>query len=276
VLVGSDNKPVGLINDGDPVIFFNYRSDRARQIANELSDRLPHSQIITFVPYGSTEDRLKKDNVIAAFKPEPIQDGLANFLSKNNIHQLHVAESEKYAHVTYFFNSGVETANEFEDRIVIPSPKVKTYDLKPEMSAKEITKTVIKGLNGDHYQFIVVNYANADMVGHTGNLKASINALECLDACFGQVVQAAEENNWYTIITADHGNVEEMVDPITGEINPEHTRNPVPFVIIPPHDQQTGNLIKTGTLADVAPTILHIMGIKKPNVMTGHNLLADP
>lgn len=272
IIVDEKRKPVGLIKDGDPVIFFNFRADRARQITNILGSKLPNSEIVTFMPYGSTRDMTENKNVKSAFLPVEIGNGLAAYLSENNLRQFHIAETEKYAHVTYFFNSGVEKAYPGEDRVIIPSPKVEVYDRVPRMSAPAITTNLLAVLNKDKYQFTVTNFANADMVGHTGNLQASQLALEEIDKDLGQIIITAANNNWFTIITADHGNVEEMVDSATGMINPEHTNNQVPFLIIPPLGKNVPNLVPSGTLADVAPTILSILGLKKPQEMTGRSL----
>jgi 2,3-bisphosphoglycerate-independent phosphoglycerate mutase len=271
-IVDDQKQPIGLMKDGDPIIFFNFRADRARQITEMLAQKLPQSSIITFMPYG-TMDGIDLPNILSAFVPEQIGNGLATYLSHNHINQFHIAETEKYAHVTYFFNSGIEKVNPGEDRVIIPSPKVSVYDKTPRMSAPGITANLLSALSNPKYQFTVTNFANADMVGHTGNLAATQLAVEELDSDLGQIVATAASNGWYTIITADHGNAEEMVDSVTGMINPEHTKNQVPFLLITPPGQNITSLIPAGTLADVAPTIISIFGLKQPEEMTGHSLI---
>ncbi len=279
VLVDEDKKPIGLIKDGDPIIFFNFRADRARQITECLAQKVPNSYFVTFTRYGVSSSKVKDSNVLnnvhPAFESLKIIDGLASYLSQNNINQFHIAETEKYAHVTYFFNSGIEEVYPGEERVIIPSPKVAVYDRTPKMSAPNIADNLMSILKQSKYQFTVTNFANADMVGHTGNLSAAQQAVEEIDFELGKVAETAANNGWYTIITADHGNVEEMVDPISGSINPEHTKNPVPFIIIPPVGQSKPKLKPNGTLADVAPTILDIFKLRKPEGMTGESLIAS-
>lgn len=261
------------IEDGDPVIFFNFRSDRAREISQALIAHNPNTTLITFIPYGFSEDSGMSTSTTPAFEFEPIHDGLSEYLSKNGLRQLHIAESEKYAHVTYFFNCGVEVPYTYEDRQLVSSARVPSYDTFPQMSAQNITKKVLHALKKREYECIIVNYANPDMVGHTGNFKATVKALEIIDSLLGKVVSVGQSKGWHSIITADHGNVEQMVDPITGAPDPEHTRNPVPFVIIPPLNIPNLPLKNSGMLADVAPTILDIMQLQKPSIMTGNSLI---
>ena len=230
----------------------------------------------------------KKLPVNVALAPQKIDCPLACVLSKENKKQLHIAETEKYAHVTYFFNGGRENPFAGEDRILIPSPSVSNYEETPGMSAHEITEKLIEEIKKDKYDFIIVNYANPDMIGHTGNFKAAIQAIEIVDQCLGRLVDTVLKNNGGLIITADHGNAEEMIDPQTGEILTEHTKNPVPIWYINNKNKITktvlGEISKNGSrdkfstigiLSDIAPTILEIMKIKKPAEMTGKSLLKN-
>ena len=204
-----------------------------------------------------------------AFKKEEIKNTLGEYISKLGLTQLRIAETEKYAHVTFFFNGGEEKQYEGEDRILIPSPKVETYDMKPEMSAGEVTDKVVDAINSKKYNVIILNYANPDMVGHTGSLEATIKALEFLDGCVKRVVDAIENNDGTLLITADHGNAEQMIDYKTGELHTAHTTNPVPLVLIGREDVK----LKEGRLADLAPTMLDLMNLEKPAEMTGESLI---
>jgi 2,3-bisphosphoglycerate-independent phosphoglycerate mutase len=215
-----------------------------------------------------------------AFPPETIDYPLARVLSDYGLKQLHIAETEKYAHVTYFFNGGREKPYPNEDWVLIPSAKVSSFDQKPEMSAKEITQYVISAINQDKYDFILINFANPDIVGHTGNLPAVISAIETLDKCLSQIVEAVLKKDGVVIITADHGNAEEVVNLLTGEIDKEHSTNPVPFILISKkwekkekEEIDLSSLKPVGVLADVAPTILKIMNIPQPKEMTGRPLI---
>jgi 2,3-bisphosphoglycerate-independent phosphoglycerate mutase len=262
------------IQDGDSIIFFNFRGDRARELTQAFVkpdfDGFSRKVILDdlyFVGFTYYQEGLPME---VAFRPRNVNQPLAQILSAAKLKQLHVAESEKYAHVTYFFNGGHEEAYEGEDRIVIPSPKVPSYDQIPQMASDEITDAVIKNL--DSYDFIVLNYACPDMVGHTGNLRATIKACEAVDNGLGKIYDEIKKTNGLLIVTADHGNAEQMVNPRTGEPDTEHTNNPVPFLI-------TGNpalglkLRNNGKLADVAPTILSLLGLSVPPEMTGETLL---
>lgn len=273
ILVDEYREKTGLIKNGDPIIFFNFRSDRARQICHMLLDEVPKCYLVTFIPYGFESDAKIEHEIMVAFPPEPVDDGLTNVLSQNRVSQLHIAETEKYAHVTYFFNSGIEKQYPLEDRLLIPSPNVSTYDHCPQMSAQTITSNLVGAILAKRYEFIIANFANADMVGHTGNLDASIRALEIIDNQLGLIALNTFKSGYYLIITADHGNVEQMVDPISGAIDPEHTRNPVPFIIIPPGGENYYRLISSATLANIAPTILDIMQIPIPDKMTAKSLI---
>ena len=215
-------------------------------------------------PYDET-----MPNVEIAFKKEEITNTFGEYISNKGLTQLRIAETEKYAHVTFFFNGGEEKQYKGEDRILIPSPKVETYDLKPEMSAYEVTDNVIEAIKSEKYDSIILNYANPDMVGHTGNLDAAVKALECLDSCVKKVVDAVKENGGVLLITADHGNSEVMVDYKTGEPYTAHTTNPVPLVMVGGPNKK----LKEGRLADLAPTMLELMGLEKPVEMTGDSLL---
>ena len=208
-------------------------------------------------------------NVEIAFKPTVLKNTFGEYISGKGLKQLRIAETEKYAHVTFFFNGGNEKQYEGEDRILVPSPKVETYDLKPEMSAYEVTENVVNAIKSQKYDAIILNYANPDMVGHTGNLDAAVKAIEAIDECVGKVVKAINEVNGVLLITADHGNAEQMIDYKTGEPHTAHTTNPVPLVLIGMEDVK----LKEGKLADLAPTMLDIMGLEKPEEMTGESLI---
>ena len=210
-------------------------------------------------------------NVHIAFKKEPLHNTFGEYISKKGYTQLRIAETEKYAHVTFFFNGGEEKLFEGEDRILVPSPKVETYDMKPEMSAYEVTDKVLEAIGSKKYDCIILNYANPDMVGHTGNLEATIKAIETIDTCVGKVVEKVEEQQGVLLITADHGNAEQMIDYKTGEPHTAHTTNPVPIILVTPNKNLK---LKTGgKLADLAPTMLDLMNLEKPEEMTGESLL---
>ena len=210
-------------------------------------------------------------NVHIAFEKEALKNTFGEYVSKKGYTQLRIAETEKYAHVTFFFNGGEEKQYEGEDRILVPSPKVETYDLKPEMSAYEVTEKVIEAIKSDKYDCIILNYANTDMVGHTGSLEAAMKAVEAVDECVGKVVELVEEKQGNMLITADHGNAEQMIDYSTGEPHTAHTTNPVPLVLVTP--DETLKLKADGKLADLAPTMLDLMNLEKPEEMTGNSLL---
>ena len=208
-------------------------------------------------------------NVTIAFKPEILRNTFGEYVSSKGLTQLRIAETEKYAHVTFFFNGGEEKQYPGEDRILVPSPKVETYDLKPEMSAYEVTQKVVEAIESQQYDTIILNYANPDMVGHTGNLEAAVKAIETIDECVQKVVEAVAKNNGLILMTADHGNAEQMVDYKTGEPHTAHTTNTVPLVLI----GAEGIKLKTGKLADLAPTMLELMELPKPEEMTGESLI---
>ncbi|MDO8467139.1 MAG: 2,3-bisphosphoglycerate-independent phosphoglycerate mutase [bacterium] len=263
--------PVGLMKKTDAAIFFNFRPDRARQLTEALA-KIDGLFLVTLTQY---EEGLP---VKVAFPPQYITHPLARVLADAGKTQFHIAESEKYAHATYFFNGGVEKPFAGEDRITIPSPAVTDYDQKPEMSAYEITDKILNVLDKQKYDFIIVNFANGDMVGHTGNLKAATKAIEVLDECLGKIGAKVLEQDGAMLITADHGNCEEMIDMETGAMDTEHSTNPVPLFIIGNAYKATGKptsneLEPAGILADVAPTILEIMQIPQPKEMDGKSLL---
>ena len=272
-VITNGNKPIAKIEDGDSVIFFNFRKDRARQITRSLVDKdfkefktkKMNLYYVCFTNYDET-----MPNVHIAFEKEPIKNTLGEIISKNGGKQLRIAETEKYAHVTFFFNGGEEEQYQGEDRILIPSPKVETYDMKPEMSAYEVTEKVVEAINEKKYNCIILNFANPDMVGHTGNSTATIKAIETIDECVGKVVDSILEQKANLIISADHGNAEQMIDYKTGEPHTAHTTNLVPLILI---TEQENIKLREGKLSDFAPTILELMGIEKPEEMTGISLI---
>lgn len=271
-IICSDDSPVGIISEGDGIIFYNFRPDRAREITRALVDPdFSEFEVKRIDPYYVcfTEYDKTIPNVYVAFKPKKLENTLGEYLSKSGLKQLRIAETEKYAHVTFFIDGGEEKVYEGEDRILVPSPKVQTYDMKPEMSALEITDNVIDAINSGKYDLIVLNYANPDMVGHTGNLEATIKAIEVIDECLGKVVKVIEEKNGIMIVTADHGNAEEMIDYQTGEPHTAHTTNPVPLIL-----KGVENVtLREGKLADLAPTILELLKLTIPKEMTGTSLI---
>ena len=261
----------GTIGEGHVVIFFNYRNDRAKELTVVLTQHeedgmkpVPGLQYYCMTPY----DNSFKD-VHILFNKQDVPDTLGEYLSKNGKKQLHIAETEKYAHVTFFFNGGREAPYEGEERILVPSPKVATYDLKPEMSAPEVTEKLVEAIDSEKYDFIVVNFANGDMVGHTGVYPAIQKAVATLDTCVEKVVEAAKAHGYESIIIADHGNADHALNE-DGTPNTAHSLNPVPFIYIGEHKDAK---LKDGRLADVAPSLLHLMGMGQPSDMTGENLI---
>ncbi len=279
-----NGKPTALIDDNDGIIFFNFRPDRARELTKAFVlpdfDGFQRKKILKnlfFVTFVEYEEGLPTK---VAFYPEKIEYPLARVLSENGFSQLHIAETEKYAHVTYFFNGGREEKFPGEDWILIPSPRVVSYDQKPEMSAKEITEKVISFLNLDKYDFILINFANPDMVAHTGEMIATIKAIETVDFCLGQIINKVLEKNGLAIVTADHGNAEELINLQTGEVDKEHSTNPVPFILVANHLKEEKKEVPDlslvqpiGILADVSPTILKILNIPQPKEMNGLPLI---
>ena len=275
-VVMEDEKPVGTIKNGDSVIFFNFRPDRAREITRAINDKQfdgfnRETLNLTFVTMTQYDKTL--EGVSVAYRPESYTNTLGEYVASKGLNQLRIAETEKYAHVTFFFNGGVEKENKGEDRALIASPKVATYDLKPEMSAYEVTDELINRLDSDKYDMIILNYANPDMVGHTGVIDAAIKAVETVDECLGRVVNKVLEKDGTVFITADHGNAETMIDFSTGNPFTAHTTDPVPFVWVANHTE--GKTLKAGKLADIAPTMLTEMGLEVPSEMTGENLIVN-
>ncbi len=273
VICNGEN-PVATIESGDSVIFFNFRPDRAREITRAIVDKSftefeTKPLDVYYVCFTNYDETMP--NVKIAFKKELLKNTFGEVVSQNKLTQLRIAETEKYAHVTFFFNGGEEKQYEGEDRILVPSPKVETYDMKPEMSAYEVTEKVVEALENDKYDVVILNFANTDMVGHTGSLEAAIKAVEAVDECVGKISKVIEEKQGNLIITADHGNAEQMVDYKTGEPHTAHTTNPVPIILVT--DNKQYKLKENGKLADLAPTMLDLMGIKKPKEMTGESLL---
>ena len=265
----------GRIKEGDVVIFFNYRNDRAKELTVVLTQQdmpeegmhtIPGLQYYCMTPYDAS---FKGVHIL--FPKENVQNTLGEYIPKQGLKQLHTAETEKYAHVTFFFNGGRETPYEGEDRILVASPKVATYDLKPEMSAFEVKDKLVAAIKENKYDFIVVNFANGDMVGHTGVYEAIEKAVKAVDSCVKDVVTAANETGYETIIIADHGNADNAEN-ADGTPNTAHSLNPVPFIYVTDNKQAK---VKDGVLADVAPSILHIMGLKQPAEMTGKDLIED-
>ena len=274
--VEKDGKPVATIQDGDSVIFFNFRPDRAREITRAFCDEgftgfaREKKLDLTFVCFTDYDETI--GNKLIAFKKEEIKNTFGEFLAAHHMTQARIAETEKYAHVTFFFNGGVEEPNEGEDRILVPSPKeVPTYDLKPEMSAPIVCDKLVEAIESGKYDVIIINFANPDMVGHTGVESAAIKAIETVDACVGRAVEAIKAAGGVLFICADHGNAEVMVDEATGEPWTAHTTNQVPFVLVgadPAYKLREG-----GRLCDIVPTLIELMGLEKPKEMTGESLL---
>ncbi len=262
------------IEDGDVVVFFNFRADRARQLAHALADKIfdhfPRSRVLQDVHFVSFTEYDPELDIAVAFPSKWVDQTLAETVSARGLKQFHIAETEKYAHVTYFLNGGHETAFAHEDRELIPSLKVATYDLEPSMSSTAVTDAVIKRLQTKIYDLVVINFANADMVGHSGNHPATLQAIEFLDGCLGRVAKAAEEYGYALLMTADHGNAERNTDPSTGNPLTAHTTNPVPVLLCHTH---AASLRPDGGLYDIAPTVLAVMGLDAPAIMTGKSLI---
>ncbi len=269
-----DEKPLATVANGDAIIFFNYRADRAREISHAFTDnnqdfpffpRLKQPQVF-YTAMTAYDDHLK---AAIAYPPELPDKTLGQIVSEQGLAQLRIAETEKYAHVTFFFNGGREEKYAGEDRVLIPSPKVETYDLQPQMSAGEVTEKVLERIKEDKYDFIVLNFANPDMVGHTGKIDAVKTALEFIDPCIGRIIELIRQKDGTAIITADHGNVEKMLD---AEGNPmtAHTTGPVPIILIEPKNRYS---LADGALCDIAPTVLQLLGLERPREMNGKSLL---
>lgn len=272
-IVPPGSKPVRM-NDGDAVVFMNFRADRARQLTSALTDAKFNGFVREHTPrlgYFCTLTAYGEDfaAIPAAFPPQRISNGFGEYLASRGLKQLRIAETEKYAHVTYFFNGGVETPYPGEDRLMVPSPKVATYDLQPEMSAHEVTDKLVAAIQSRKYEAVVCNYANGDMVGHTGDLAATTRAIETLDECIGRAVKAMQAIGGEVLITADHGNAETMLDTVTHQAHTAHTLNLVPLLYI----GRKAKVSNGGALQDVAPTLLRMMGLPQPPEMTGKPLL---
>jgi 2,3-bisphosphoglycerate-independent phosphoglycerate mutase len=291
VVTGADGRPVGVVGDEDVCVNFNFRADRARQItrvlarnsglskedgrelpgADDLDNVIPRAEVPTNLHYVCMTQYDKQFTLPMVILPESMENLLANMLAQANLRNLRVAETEKYAHVTYFFNGGVETAFPGEDRFLVPSKKVATYDLAPEMSAEGIADAVVKAAEDTAFDLVVVNFANADMVGHSGKLEPTIKACETVDVQLGRIYRSLKLKGGALLITADHGNAELMIDPVTGGPHTAHTTNPVPFILIS-EDANQYTLRRDGSLRDISPTILKILGMGQPSQMTGADL----
>ena len=270
-LICNGDEPIATISKNDSVIFFNFRPDRAREITRSLVDKEFIGFEREYFPlyyacFTNYDETIKNVNIV--FKKDEIRNTFGEIVSNKGLTQLRIAETEKYAHVTFFFNGGEEKQYKGEDRILIPSPKVETYDMKPEMSAIEVTDKVVEAIESEKYDTIILNYANPDMVGHTGNLEAAIKAVETIDTCVGRVIEALGKVNGVVLITADHGNCEQMIDYTTGEPHTAHTTNVVPLILVGKQAK-----LREGRLADLTPTMLDIMNIEKPAEMTGSSLI---
>ena len=268
----------GLVKDGDSIIFFNFRADRARQLTKafvlpkfQYFKRSSHLRDLFFVNLVECEKGIPVS--ASAFTPHHIKANLAQIISQQGKTQFHIAESEKYAYATYYFNGGIEPPFAGEDRLVIPSPKVSTYDQAPEMSAVVIANEVQKRTARNSYNFILINFANPDMLGHTGIVSAAIKGIEATDTALKKVVGNFIGKGGVCLITADHGNAEEMIDPVTGEVSTSHSNNRVPFIVAGPREDFKPKELQSGILADIAPTVLKLMGIPKPSLMTGKSLI---
>lgn len=271
-VITENGAPVGKISANDSVVCFNFRPDRAREITRSFSDPDFSGFSREFFPLYyvcMTQYDASMPNVNVAFKPQVLKNTFGEYISSLGLKQLRIAETEKYAHVTFFFNGGVENVYDGEDRKLIPSPKVATYDMQPEMSAYKVTDACVELINEDKYDCIILNFANCDMVGHTGVFEAAVKAVEAVDECLGRVVSAILEKGGRVLVTADHGNADKMFDPETKAVFTAHTTNPVPLIVI-----GAGELsLKRGKLCDLTPTMLDLMGLPKPSEMTGESVI---
>ena len=274
-VIEKEGKPVATVQDKDSVVFFNFRPDRAREITRAFCDddfkgfSREKKLDVTFVCFTDYDETI--GNKLVAFVKQEIKNTFGEYLAAHNMTQARIAETEKYAHVTFFFNGGVEEPNKGEDRILVKSPKVATYDLKPEMSAYEVCDKLVGAIKSQDYDVIIINFANPDMVGHTGILDAAIKAVEAVDECVGKAVDAIREVNGQLFICADHGNAEQLIDYETGAPFTAHTTNPVPFILV--NADPSYKLREGGCLADIAPTLIELMGLQQPAEMTGKSLL---
>lgn len=277
-VIMKDDKPVATVKENDSIIFYNFRPDRAREITRAFCDdkfdgfeRKKGFFPTTFIAF--TEYDVTIPNKTVAFHKVEITNTFGEFLAKNGLKQLRTAETEKYAHVTFFFNGGIEEPNEGEERLLVNSPKVATYDLQPEMSAYKVCDGLVDAIRSDKYDVIIINFANPDMVGHTGIEEAAIKAVEAVDECVGRAVEAIKEVDGQMFICADHGNAEQLVDYESGAPFTAHTINPVPFILVNYDEKYT--LREGGCLADIAPTLIEMMGLQQPEEMTGKSLLVE-
>ena len=276
-VIEKDGKPTAVIQDKDSVVFFNFRPDRAREITRAFCDddfqgfEREKRLELTYVCFTDYDETIA--NKLVAFHKVQLHNTFGEYLAAHNMTQVRIAETEKYAHVTFFFNGGVEEPNKGEDRILVKSPKVATYDLQPEMSAVQVCDKLVEAIKSDKYDVVIINFANPDMVGHTGVEEAAIKAVETVDACVGRAVEAVKEVNGQMFICADHGNAEQLVDKETGEAFTAHTTNPVPFILVNADPKYT--LREGGCLADIIPTLIQLMGMEKPSEMTGESLLIE-
>jgi len=275
-VVLEDGKPVATIKENDSIICYNFRPDRAREITRAFCsddftgfDRGKERMNVTYICFSEYDITIP--NKLVAFHKISIENTFGEFLAKHKMTQLRLAETEKYAHVTFFFNAGIEVPNEGEDRILVNSPKVATYDLQPEMSVYKVAENLVEAIKSDKYDVIIANFANPDMVGHTGVLEATIKAIEAVDECVGMAVEALLSVNGQMFLCADHGNAEQLIDYETNETFTAHTTNPVPFILINFDEDYT--LAEGGRLADIVPTLIDMMGMKQPQEMTGKSLL---
>ncbi len=272
VITDENGNALGKISENDSVVFFNFRPDRAREITRTIVDKdfggFDREFFNTFFVCMTQYDA-SMPNVSVAFKPQTLTNTFGEYISKKGLRQLRIAETEKYAHVTFFFNGGVEAVCDGEDRALINSPKVASYDLQPEMSACAVTEEVVKRIESGEYDVIILNFANCDMVGHTGDFEAAVKAVEAVDKCLGKTVDAIVKAGGVALVTADHGNADQMLDHESGDVFTAHTTNVVPLVLIGEKDVK----LKIGRLADLAPTMLDLMGLEKPEEMTGESLI---
>ncbi|MBS3804267.1 MAG: 2,3-bisphosphoglycerate-independent phosphoglycerate mutase [Oleiphilaceae bacterium] len=270
------DEPDAMIDDGDSVIFMNFRADRAREITRTFVERdfsnFKRKRQPAIADFVMLTEYAADIDTSCAYPAEQLDNGLGEYMASQNKTQLRIAETEKYAHVTFFFNGGLETPFGGEDRILVPSPDVATYDLQPEMSAPEVTDKLVEAIKSGKYDLVICNYANGDMVGHTGDLDAAMKAAECVDDCLKRVVEALEEVGGQGLITADHGNCEQMSDAESGQPHTAHTTGPVPLVYV---GGKTLSLKADGALSDVAPSLLALMGLAQPTEMTGHSLVSE-
>ena len=277
VITDEAGKPVSVVKENDSVIFFNFRPDRAREITRAFCDddfkgfERAKRLDTTFVCFTEYDDTIQ--NKLVAFHKVLLHNTFGEYLAAHDMTQARIAETEKYAHVTFFFNGGVEEPNKGEDRILVKSPKVPTYDMQPEMSAPEVCEKLVEAIKSDKYDVIIINFANPDMVGHTGVEAAAIKAVETVDACVGKAVEAIKEVDGQLFICADHGNAEQLVNYETGEPWTAHTTNPVPFILVNADPKYT--LRENGCLADIVPTLIQLMGMEQPKEMTGESLLVE-